>query len=70
MHTYPTGIRAKCIPLIEDNQDLRGIVKLALEEKDYEVVDADDAETGIKRMQNARVDLAIFDIFMRGHGGI
>jgi CheY-like chemotaxis protein len=58
------------ILLIDDDAALRGVVRRALERAGHEVVDANDAASGLRLQEQAPADLVITDIYMPGEDGI
>jgi DNA-binding response OmpR family regulator len=58
------------ILIIEDNPDLRGFMKLALEHAGYEVCEAEDGQHGLESQRNDPADIVITDIFMPLKDGI
>lgn len=59
-----------CIILMEDNDNIRGNLKKALEYKGHEVFDAPDGKDGIRLCQERHADLVITDILMPKKDGI
>jgi len=57
------------ILIIEDEDDIRDIVIQLLEAHDYQVIDAEDGETGIKLAIEHHPDLIICDMMMPGVDG-
>lgn len=58
------------ILLIDDNDDLRRIVKALLERRNYEVHEARDGVEGLETMRRGSYDLVITDIVMPGKEGL
>ncbi|NOZ64082.1 MAG: response regulator [Caldiserica bacterium] len=61
----------KKILLVEDNNDLREVVKMFLENMGYEVIPARDGVEALNILRNKKPDIraAILDMMMRSHGG-
>jgi two-component system alkaline phosphatase synthesis response regulator PhoP len=53
------------ILIIDDDPDITEAMRIVLENKGYEVVNAVDSGEGINRMKEARPDLIILDVMMR-----
>lgn len=58
------------IYVIEDDENIRNLLKIALEGFGYEAEAFETAEEGLARMQEAVPDLAIFDWMLPGMDGI
>lgn len=52
------------ILIVEDDEQLREMLKQALEREDYEVVDSNNGEEAIRLLKQSSVDLLITDIIM------
>ena len=57
------------VPVIEDNDDNRDILKHQLEYLGYEVVEAADGLDGLNQVEKERPDLVIVDVMMPGIDG-
>jgi two-component system KDP operon response regulator KdpE len=57
------------ILLIDDDQDLLGVLKIALEQEDFKVVTAIDGSQGLRAAYDSHPDLIILDIMMPGVDG-
>ncbi len=57
------------IYVIEDDENIRDLVKIALESAYYEVEAFEAAEEALKRIKEKKPDLAIFDIMLPGISG-
>lgn len=57
------------IMIIDDEPDFRTIVKLALEEKEHEVLAAESGEEGLEMLEKEVPDLILLDINMPGLDG-
>jgi len=55
---------AKQILLVEDNEDIRVLVKLILDDAGYTVLPAESGEDGLRLLQDQPIDLAILDIML------
>ncbi|MDH5628643.1 MAG: response regulator [Gammaproteobacteria bacterium] len=60
----------KKILLIEDEQAIREMLKLALERECFEVTEAEDARAGFQQLQKQPADLVIVDWMMPGESGV
>lgn len=58
------------ILVIDDDDTIRFSLKMALEDAEYEVDEADNGETGIACMRSRPADLVISDIFMPQKEGL
>jgi DNA-binding response OmpR family regulator len=58
------------ILVIDDEVQLRGVVRRILERAGHEVVEAGDGEAGLKLHREHGADLVLLDIFMPGRDGI
>ena len=58
------------ILLIDDTAAMRKTVRAMLEAGGYKVVEAENGEEGLARLDNAPVDLIVTDVFMPGMDGI
>lgn len=56
----------KKILIVEDNADIRRLVRMTLESADYEILEAIDGESGLHLTQTARPDLVLLDVMMPG----
>ena len=56
--------------VIEDDENIRELVQIALEGYGYEVEAFETAEKGLKRMEEAAPDLAVFDLMLPGMDGL
>ncbi len=60
----------KKIYVIEDDDNIRNLIKIALESYDYSVCDFENAEDAINAINKELPDLAIFDIMLPGIDGV
>lgn len=58
------------ILVIDDNEDLRGLLQLMLKREGYEVDAAANGEEGMDIFRKKPADLVITDILMPGKGGL
>jgi two-component system alkaline phosphatase synthesis response regulator PhoP len=56
--------RTPKILLVDDDVDLVGVMKGALESKTYEVIVAYDGQEGLEKARNEQPDLVVLDILM------
>ena len=50
--------------VVEDNEDVRRVVKLYLESHGYRIVEAGDGLAGLAAFESARPDLILFDVLL------
>ncbi len=60
----------KKILLIDDDEKLRSLIKVILEENGYEIAEAKDGYEGLKSVEKNSVNLVLLDIRMPGMNGI
>lgn len=60
----------KKILIIEDDFYIRGLYKQAFERKGYQVVEAENGEEGLKKIEGGVFDFIILDIMLPGIPGI
>jgi CheY-like chemotaxis protein len=58
------------IVVIDDQVEMRQVVRRMLETAGHEVLDASDGEIGLRLLERTAVDVVITDIFMPGQDGI
>ena len=58
------------ILVIDDDKNIRTLLRTILEREGYRVVDALDGDKGIRRYQESPTDLVITDLIMPGKEGI
>jgi len=69
--TTPSMERAMAtILIIDDDQSIRDVLRLYLEDAGYQVIEANDGVEGLTRFAEQPVDLVILDIFMPQKDGI
>jgi len=56
--------------VIEDNEDLRDVMRLMLERAGYSVALASDGEAGLRAQRARPADIVITDIFMPNQDGL
>ncbi|MCC6475526.1 sigma-54-dependent Fis family transcriptional regulator [bacterium] len=52
--------------VVDDDRDIREIIRQVAEIKDYEVIDAEDATVGLEKMRTLAPDLSIIDVGLPG----
>src|ERR1700743_274748 len=57
------------ILVIDDQADVRAMIGIVLRVHQFEIVEADSVEAGLKAFENASFDVAIVDIFLKGTNG-
>lgn len=60
------GIKLKKILIIEDQPDIRKLVKLTMDITHSEVYEASDAESGFAMVESIKPDIILLDIMMPG----
>jgi two-component system alkaline phosphatase synthesis response regulator PhoP len=58
------------IYVIEDDESIRELIRIALEGYGYNIKAYEAAEAAIENMKNEKPDLAIFDIMLPGMDGL
>ena len=58
------------ILLIDDDEQVRGLFRTALEESGYQVLSAESGRQALALLQQQAVDLILADIFMPGMDGL
>ncbi len=59
----------KKILLIEDEEILRSLLSQRLREEGFKVEEATDGETGLKKLNEEKVDLVLLDLILPGMDG-
>jgi len=54
------------ILVVDDDANIRQLIRLALEERDYEVIEADNGETALQQFTGVLPDLSIIDVGLPG----
>ncbi|MFC1666767.1 response regulator transcription factor [Candidatus Omnitrophota bacterium] len=54
----------KRILLVDDEEDLRKMLKFRLEAMDYDVLEAGDGQEGLEKARSAKPDLIILDLML------
>lgn len=60
----------KLVLIIDDDEDIRFILRRALESAGYQVREASDGAAGLKRFREQRPDLVMTDIIMPEREGV
>ena len=58
------------ILIIDDDPDVRRLLKIALEKNKHAVLEAGDGVEGVRRWREAKPDLVITDLMMPGKDGL
>ena len=58
------------ILIIDDNEDLRGLLREVLERDGAEVFEAEDGIQGLERFKDCQPEMVIVDVLMPGKGGL
>ena len=70
MTTAGTGSQAPCVLVVDDEEDIRSMIRLALELKGYWVVEASDGEDALRQLrEGTRPGLILLDLMMPGLNG-
>ena len=56
--------------VIEDDENIRNLVKIALEGYGYQVASYETAEEALEELEKERPDLAVFDLMLPGMDGL
>jgi DNA-binding response OmpR family regulator len=66
---YGNGMRRSCVLVVDDDADIRGLLRQLLERAGYTVVDAPDGREGLRTLYSSSPDLVLLDISMPGLDG-
>lgn len=58
--------KLKKILIVEDHADIRRLIRMTLEFDDYEVLEAEDGESGLRMAEELKPDLLLLDVMMPG----
>ena len=58
------------IYVIEDDENIRNLVKIALEGYGYQVITFESAEPAVENVENDMPSLAVFDLMLPGMSGL
>ena len=61
--------KKKTVLLVEDDESIRGLVRLTLEMQGYEVIEANDGLEGLLKMDMSHPDAIVLDLMMPDVGG-
>lgn len=61
---------AQHIYVIEDDENIRTLIKIALQSSGYTVSDFESAEEALEHMKTEKPDLAVFDIMLPQMDGL
>lgn len=56
----------KKILVVEDNSDIRRLIRITLEFEDVQILEAPDGSTGLQLAARERPDVAVLDVMMPG----
>ncbi len=59
----------RCALIVDDDDDIRGLVRTVLESDGYSVVEAQDGRAALRLLYEARPDIVVLDVTMRGLDG-
>ena len=62
----PAQRRAKKILIVEDQDEIRRLIRMTVQLEDYEVYEADSGDTGLARALEIRPDLVLLDVMLPG----
>lgn len=60
----------KVILVVDDDKDIRNMIKIYLQNDNYNVILAKDGSEALEMIENAKVDLVVLDIMMPGMDGM
>jgi diguanylate cyclase (GGDEF)-like protein len=60
----------KNILIVEDNQDLMTLLKKYLTEQQFNIIEAENAETGLEKFDKQHPDLVLMDLMLPGMSGL
>ncbi len=66
LRDIPKGIKLKKILIIEDQPDIRRLLKMTMDFSNYEVHEASEADSGYGMVKAIQPDLILLDIMMPG----
>ena len=69
MNAAIPGARHACILLVDDDESGRLLLRLALENEGYEIIDAPTAELALERVKHEQINAAIIDAVLPGMDG-
>ncbi len=55
--------------VVDDEEDIRTVLRLVLTRAGYDVAEAEDGETALERIAEAAPDVVVLDVMMPGLGG-
>ncbi len=61
---------SKVIMTVEDSPTMRRMIRFSLERSGYKVVEAEDGEDALKKLENAQVHMLLVDWNMPNMGGL
>jgi len=61
---------AKCILIVDDSETVRQVLKLALGNAGYQVVEAEDGFDALAKLSGAQIDMLITDLNMPNMDGL
>ena len=61
---------AKSILVVDDNEDIRGLLSLVLQKEGYEVHAAEDGASALEQAYEKKPDLILLDVMMPGLSGL
>ena len=65
-----TGLMRFKILIVEDEPEIRELLKFSLERADYDVIEAESAEAAISLLADKKPDLAVVDWMLPGMSGV
>ncbi|MEI7541126.1 MAG: response regulator [Actinomycetes bacterium] len=61
---------AKKVLVVDDNEDIRGLLSLVLQNEGYEVFAAEDGAQALEKTYDEKPDLILLDVMMPGLSGL
>ncbi len=62
--------KTKSILVIDDNDDIRGLLSLVLQKEGYEVLEAAGGSEALIKINESKPDLILLDVMMPGLSGL
>jgi CheY-like chemotaxis protein len=67
---FPAAATMKKILIVEDQADIREVIRITLELEDFELHEAGDGNEGLRMASQLRPDLVLSDVMMPGMDGL
>jgi len=66
----PIGVATRTVLVVDDDADIRNYIQVALSDKGYQIVFAEDAQQALEQLHKQLPDLILLDIVMPGISGV